>query len=111
MSGRGRPSVSGRGRVPKVSGGRRRNESRMRVESFRVVSRGRVMRNIDVSRGGRAKIALSRARREVSPIGRGGRVGFTWPGMMTCVRVESTTTWPGEFVVTGYGDVGYVPGG
>jgi hypothetical protein len=67
-----------------VSGGR--------VES----GRGRVILSCDVSRGGKAKIALSRRRREVSPgSGRTPPIGATAPGTTPVVE-------PGGRIESGY---------
>ena len=85
-------------------------ESR-RIESRRAVeSTGRVTLMVAVSRGGKAKIALSRKRREVSRGGGpAGRIVPAVPGTVTCVRDESTMICPPDEVVTPFG--GYVPGG
>ena len=90
----------------------RRMESRRLIESRKraVESCGRVALMDDESRGGKAKIALSRKRREVSRGGGpAGRIVPAVPGTVTCVRDESTMICPPDDDVTPPG--GYVPGG
>src|SRR4051812_12202972 len=88
--------------TPSVSGGRSvSGRGRGRVVSGRIVSRGG---RRTVSRGGRAKMLVSRNRREVS--GRAGRDGWMTPGepgMMTVVV-------GGRVVSRGYGGYPGVPG-
>ena len=89
----------------------RRMESRRAIESRKRAvgscGRGTLMPE---SRGGNAKIALSRKRREVSRAGGpAGRIVPADPGTVTCVRDVSTAICPPDEVVTPFG--GYVPGG
>lgn len=107
-----RPVSGGKIGRTRVVSGRRRNVS----GRIRVVSRGRVTRNLDVSRGGKAKIALSRMRREaaVSPgSGRVGGIEVDVPGTPTApgARVNVSITPGRGGPPIGYGEAGYVVGG